>query len=106
MEADSVGIHPKEVKQQAAGSKAGSGTVEQPCSASDPADMIPPWPCQQLLGGLPPYIYQGCDPDTGLCHHPECNPANEDHVPNPSRQGTRACERTLDGVVGSQNQED
>ena len=28
-----------------------------PCSAPDPADSIPPWPCQQLHGGRPPYIY-------------------------------------------------
>ena len=52
------------------------------CSAPDPADLLPPWPCQQLHGGRSPYIYQGCDPDTGLCHHEECNPANDDRVPN------------------------
>ena len=58
------------------------------CSAPDPADFIPPWPCQQLHGGRPPYIYQGCDPDTGLCHHPECNPANDDRVPNDLSEGS------------------
>ncbi|MBU2346699.1 MAG: hypothetical protein KJ888_21110, partial [Gammaproteobacteria bacterium] len=42
------------------------------------AGFFPPWPCQHLYGGRPPFIYQGCDPDTGLCHHPECNPENDD----------------------------
>ena len=60
------------------------GTCAADCSAPDPADFIPPWSCQQLHGGRPPYIYQGCDPDTGLCHHEECNPANDDRVPNAS----------------------
>ena len=59
-----------------------AGSSEPPCSAPAPADFIPPWPCQQLHGGRPPYIYQGCDPDTGRCHHEECNPANDDRVPN------------------------
>ena len=62
-----------------------------PC---DPADFIPPWPCQQLHGGRPPYIYQGCDPDTGLCHHEECNPANDDRMPNAEHEPRRGTSRS------------
>jgi len=35
------------------------------------------WPCQQLLGGLPPYALQGVD-ENGRCKHPECDPRNDD----------------------------
>ena len=66
------------------------GLLPTDCSAPDPADFVPPWPCQQLHGGRPPYIYQGCDPDTGLCHHEECNPANDDRVPNKEVSGGRS----------------
>jgi len=33
------------------------------------------WPCQQLLGGRPPY--QGVN-DLGRCQHPECHPRNKE----------------------------
>ena len=56
----------------------------------DPADLIPPWPCQQLHGGRPPYSNQGIDPDTGLCHHEECNPANDERVPNDQTPPSKA----------------
>lgn len=45
--------------------------------SDDPADSLPPWPCQQLHGGKPPYVYQGLD-EHGLCRHPECNQSNDD----------------------------
>ena len=71
-----------------------NGTCPSAGSAPDPADLIPPWPCQQLHGGRPPYIYQGCDPDTGLCHHDECNPANDDRVPNDRVSGPQPAQET------------
>ncbi len=40
------------------------------------------WPCQQLHGGVPPFIYQGCS-DDGTCSHPECNPVNDDRANEP-----------------------
>ena len=34
--------------------------------------MIENWPCQQLHGGWPPYIYTV--DENGMCKHEECNP--------------------------------
>ena len=42
------------------------------------------WPCQQLHGGRPPYIYQGVN-EYGHCRHPECHPRNDDREPEPTK---------------------
>jgi hypothetical protein len=35
------------------------------------------YPCQDLHGGLPPFVNQSVD-EYGMCNHEECNPENDD----------------------------
>jgi len=58
--------------------------------------MIGQWPCQQLHGGVPPFVYQGVD-EYGLCNHPECEPEEAQQDAKVDLQtATNKCSMPLD----------